>query len=71
MVSLDTSEAEAWLAFLMERQPHKRMELLHRKQQLRAGWAGRRVATSRLEELAWQYPTDFLVFKTKQRLLGK
>lgn len=28
-------------------------------------------AIKRLEELAMQYPEEYLVFKTKQRLLGK
>lgn len=68
---LEISEAKAWLAFLLGRQPHKRMELLHRHQQLDASKAGRRVALIRLEELAMQYPEDYLVFKAKQRLLGK
>jgi hypothetical protein len=67
----EVSEAKAWLAFLLERQPHKRMELLHRHQQLDASRAGRRAALARLGELALQYPEDYLVFKTKQRLLGK
>lgn len=71
MIWLDRNEVLAWLAFLMERQPHKIMELLHRRQQLLSGKAGRDTAIRRLEELARQYPTDFLVFKTKQRLLGK
>ena len=65
------SEAKAWLTFLLERQPHKRLELLHRSEQLYAGRAGRCVALTRLEELAMQYPEHYLVFKTKQRLLGK
>lgn len=67
----EVSEAKAWLAFLLERQLHKRMELLHRHQQLDASRAGRRAALARLAELAMQYPEDYLVFKTKQRLLGK
>jgi hypothetical protein len=67
----EVSEAKAWLAFLLERQPHKRMELLHRHQQLDASRAGRRAVLARLGELALQYPEDYLAFKTKQRLLGK
>jgi hypothetical protein len=68
---LDVSEAKAWLAFLMERQPHKRLELLHRRSQLDASKASRRSALARLAELARQYPQDCLAFKTKQRSLGK
>jgi hypothetical protein len=63
--------AKAWLAFLMERQPHKRIELMHRRSQLDASKAARRSALTRLAELAMQHPQDYLVFQTKQRLLGK
>lgn len=69
MDPLESSEAKAWLAFLLERQPHKRIELVHRHQQMDASKAARRIALARLEELAMQYPTDYLVFKTQRRLM--
>jgi len=68
---LEISEAKAWLAFLIERQPHKRIELMHRRSQIDASKAARRAALARLDELAMQYPTDYLVFKTQRRLMGK
>lgn len=68
---LEVSEAKAWLAFLLKRQPHKRMELLHRHEQMDASRRARSVALARLEELAMQYPKDYLVFKTQRRLMGK
>jgi hypothetical protein len=64
-------DALQWLAFLMERQPHKRIELMHRRNQLNGSSKQKRIAMDRLEELAMQYPQDYLVFQTKQRLLGK
>lgn len=65
-------DASEWLKFLLERQPHKFIELKHRYTQLNGtNKTARRAAISRLEELAMQYPQDYLVFKTKQRLLGK
>jgi hypothetical protein len=63
--------AKAWLAFLMERQPHKRIELMHRRSQLDSSRKSREQAINRLEEIALMYPQDYLVFQTKQRLLGK
>lgn len=69
MDPLEISEAKAWLAFLLKRQPHKRIELVHRHQQMDASRAARRIALARLEELAMQYPTDYLVFKTQRRLM--
>jgi len=72
MSSFDRETALRWLVFLMERQPHKRIELKHRRNQLDVGSkTARRAAIVRLEELAMQYPQDYLVFQTKQRLLGK
>jgi hypothetical protein len=68
---LEISEAKAWLAFLLKRQPHKRLELLFRLEQIDASRAARRAALARLEQLAMQYPTDYLVFKTQRRLVGK
>lgn len=69
---MDRELALDWLVFLMERQPHKRIELVHRRNQLNAGTkTARRAAIGRLEELSMQYPQDFLVFSTKRRLLGK
>lgn len=61
--------AKAWLAFLWERQPHKRIELKH----LRNGMkhvVERGYALNRLRTLAYQYPNDWTVFQTQQRLLG-
>lgn len=64
--------ARDWLKFLLERQPHKFMELKHRYSQLNStNKSARNAAMLRLEELAVQYPQDYLVFTTKQRLLGK
>jgi hypothetical protein len=69
---MDRELALNWLVFLMERQPHKRIELVHRRNQISAGTkTSRRAAMIRLETLAMQYPQDFLVFNTKRRLLGK
>lgn len=68
---MDRREAHAWLAFLLKCQPHKRVELLHRYTQLDASRKAMQAAIKRLEELAMQYPEEYLVFKTKQRLLGK
>jgi hypothetical protein len=64
-------DAAAWLVFLMERQPHKRLELMHRKNQLKGSSKQKRIAMDRLKELVEQYPQDYLVFKTQRRLLGK
>lgn len=69
MDPLEISEAKAWLAFLLKRQPHKRIELVHRHQQMDASRTARCIALARLEELAMQYPTDYLVFKTQRRLM--
>jgi hypothetical protein len=76
MTTLTTSlkqerDAFYWLVFLMERQPHKQIELRHRRNQLNGSSKQKRIAMDRLEELAMQYPQDYLVFQTKQRLLGK
>lgn len=68
---MDVEFAREWLKFLLERQPHKLLELKHRYSQLNATKTARKAAIRRLEELAMQYPQDFLVFQTKQRLLGK
>jgi hypothetical protein len=67
------SEAKAageWLEFLWEHQPHKRLELQHRRVQL-IRRDTKRAAMDRLETLAMEYPQDYLVFRTRQRLLGK
>jgi hypothetical protein len=63
--------ARDWLKFLLERQPHKLMELKHRYSQLNSSGKARRAALARCEELAMQYPQDYLVFQTQRRLLGK
>lgn len=60
-----------WLLFLLEQRPHMKIELKHRKYQLQYSGKPRVQALGRLEELAEQYPKDYLVFQTKQRLLGK
>jgi hypothetical protein len=62
--------AEAWLAFLRERQPHKRIELLLLRSQLVSSNASRTSAINRLRTLATQYPDVWTVFQTQQRLLG-
>lgn len=64
-------EIRDWLKFLIERQPHKFLELKHRYSQLDASVKARKAAIDRLETLAVQYPEDYLVFRTRQRLLGK
>jgi hypothetical protein len=69
--ALDVITAREWLKFLLKRQPHKSMELKHRYSQLDASPKARRAALRRLDELAVQYPQDYLVFKTQRRLLGK
>lgn len=69
---MDREEAIDWLVFLRKRQPHKRMELGHRANQLiTSSKTARQAAIRRLEELAMQYPTDYLVFQTQRRLMGK
>ena len=69
---MDREEALDWLVFLRKRQPHKHMELGHRRNQLdTSSKTARRAAIRRLEELAMQYPTDYLVFQTQRRLMGK
>lgn len=68
---MDKPEAQDWLAFLLKRQPHKRLELLYRHSQLYANATARKAAIRRLEGLAMQYPTDYLVFQTQRRLTGK
>jgi hypothetical protein len=64
--------AEAWLAFLRERQPHKRLELQHLKGMLTNSPRGQSTdqAVRRLRTLATQYPDVWTVFQTQQRLLG-
>jgi hypothetical protein len=61
--------AKAWLAFLWERQPHKRIELKHIKNGMKSV-VQRSHALNRLRTLAYQYPDDWIVFQTQQRLLG-
>lgn len=69
---MDSKEALDWLVFLRKRQPHKLMELNHISNQLDAfSKTARRAALARLEKLAIQYPTDYLVFQTQRRLMGK
>jgi hypothetical protein len=60
-----------WLVFLRERQPHLHIRLGHLSNMLDASTKVRQVAVKRLVELTADYPEDYLVFKTKQRLLGK
>ena len=69
---MDRELALDWLVFLRERQPHKHIELSHRRNQLDvSSKPARQAAIRRLEELAMQYPTDYLVFQTQRRLMGK
>lgn len=69
---MDREEALDWLVFLRKRQPHKHMELGHRRNQLdTSSKTARQAAIRRLEELSMQYPTDYLVFQTQRRLTGK
>ena len=69
---MDRELALDWLVFLRERQPHKRIELSHRRNQLDvSSKPARQAAIRHLEELAMQYPTDYLVFQTQRRLMGK
>ena len=63
--------AHEWLAFLWERQPHKRIELQHLSNQFVGNFKGsQQHATNRLRTLATQYPDLWIVFQTQQRLLG-
>jgi hypothetical protein len=63
--------AEAWLAFLWERQPHKRIELRHLSNHFVRNQNGSQTeAIRRLRTLATQYPDLWTVFQTQQRLLG-
>jgi hypothetical protein len=64
-------DAGEWLEFLWKHQPHKRLELKLRRVQLGYSGRGRVTAMERMETLAMQYPQDYLVFRTRQRLLGK
>lgn len=62
-------EARQWLVFLRERQPHLHIRLAHLGNMLDSP---RFVfAVAKLSVLTVDYPEDYLVFKTKQRLLGK
>lgn len=62
--------AQAWLLFLLERQPHKRIELRHLDNQLAIGGPAKANSLNRLRTLATQYPDVWTVFQTQQRLLG-
>jgi hypothetical protein len=63
--------AKAWLAFLWERQPHKRIELKHLKNGIESVDHNiNRLNIHRLRTIAYQYPNDWTVFQTQQRLLG-
>jgi hypothetical protein len=62
--------AYEWLAFLRERQPHKRLELQHLSNLMVSHRYQQQHATNRLRTLATQYPDLWIVFQTQQRLLG-
>ena len=62
--------AEAWLLFLRERQPHKRLELQHLRSMFTHGGVSQVTALNRLRTIATQYPDLWTVFQTQQRLLG-
>jgi hypothetical protein len=64
-------DAGEWLEFLWEHQPHKRLELKLRRVQLGYLGRSRQIAMDRLDTLALLYPETYLVFRTRQRLLGK
>lgn len=64
-------EMKQWLVFLRERQPHLRIRLGHLSNMLDGPRTARDHAVMRLSALTADYPEDYLVFMTKQRLLGK
>jgi hypothetical protein len=69
---MDRELALDWLVFLAKHQPHKQMELMHRRNQLTAfSKTARQAAIVRLEKLSREYPDLYIVFRAKQRLLGK
>lgn len=64
-------EMRQWLVFLRERQPHLRIRLGHLANMMDGPYTAKDRAAIKLSLLTVEYPEDYLVFKSKQRLLGK
>ena len=64
-------EMRQWLVFLRERQPHLDIRLRHISNMMDGPYTARNRAAMKLSVLTVDYPEDYLVFKSKQRLLGK